>query len=78
MKEKVAKVIEDIKLLLEDDGLVLELIDVEDGVVSVKMVMNCGSCSGSCSGSNDIEQLRHYIERKLKAELYGIKEVVTV
>lgn len=75
MIEKVARVIDAIRPDLEDDGLKIELVDVKDGVVSMRFVMNCGSCT-SCSGSTD--SLRYYIERKLKAELYGIKEVVAV
>lgn len=75
MKDKVARIIDAIRPDLEDDGLKIELVDVKDGIVSLKFVMNCGSCT-SCSGSTD--SLRIYLERKLKAELRGIKEVVAV
>ncbi|MFC1925452.1 NifU family protein [Chloroflexota bacterium] len=75
MREKVARVLDEIRPDLEDDGMKIELVDVKEGVVSLRIEMNCGSCTG-CSMSADT--VRHYIERKLKAELYGIKEVVAV
>ena len=75
MRDKVARVIDALRPDLEDDGCKIELVDVKEGLVSIRFTMNCGSCT-SCSGST--ESLRYYIERKLKAELYGIKEVLAV
>lgn len=75
MREKVARVLDEMRPDLEDDGLKIELVDVNEGVVSVRIEMNCGDCKG-CSMST--ETVRHYIDRKLKAELYGIKEVVEI
>jgi len=76
MREKVAKVLEEMRPGLEDDcGSKVELVDVKDGVVSLRLIRNCGPCQ-DCSG--DTESLRYFIERKLKAELYGVKEVIAV
>jgi Fe-S cluster biogenesis protein NfuA len=43
MKEKVQAVIEKLRPLLQRDGGDIELIDVEDGVVKVKLTGACGS-----------------------------------
>ena len=45
MKEKVQKVIDEIRPALQADGGNIELIDVgEDGVVKVRLMGACGSC----------------------------------
>ena len=45
MKEKVQKVIDEIRPALEADGGNIELVEVgEDGVVKVRLMGACGSC----------------------------------
>ncbi len=73
MKEKVEAALEKIRPSLQADGGNVQLIDVtDDGVVKVKLI---GACSG-CPMSQ--MTLKDGIERMLKEEIPGIKEVVSV
>lgn len=73
MKEKVEAALEKIRPSLQADGGNVQLIDVtDDGVVKVKLI---GACSG-CPMSQ--MTLKAGIERMLKEEIPGIKEVVSV
>lgn len=73
MREKVEKIInEEIRPFLENDGGSIELIDVSDGVVKVKLAGACGSCPMSQL------TLKQGVEARLKAKVSGIKEVVAV
>jgi Fe-S cluster biogenesis protein NfuA len=57
--------------LLRDGGDV-DLIDVEDGVVKVRLMGACGSCPSSTI------TLKAGIERALIAEVPGVKELEQV
>lgn len=72
MKEKVEKVLDKIRPSLLADGGNVELVDVSDGVVKVRLQ---GACSG-CPMSQ--MTLKMGIERVIKQELPEIKEVVSV
>ncbi len=72
MREKVEKVIAEIRPALQADGGNIELIDVEDGVVKVKLVGACGSCPMSQL------TLKRGVEARLKAKIPEIKEVIAV
>ncbi|TEU07407.1 MAG: NifU family protein [Candidatus Aminicenantes bacterium] len=72
MKEKVEKSLDKVRPALMADGGNVELIEVEDGVVKVKLT---GACSG-CPMSQ--MTLKLGIERHLKKEIPEIKEVVAV
>ena len=73
MKEKVEKVISEIRPALEADGGDIELVDVgQDGVVKVKLVGRCGSCPMSQF------TLKQGVEARLKAKIPEVKEVVAV
>jgi Fe-S cluster biogenesis protein NfuA len=72
MREKVAAVLDKIRPSLMADGGDVELIDVKDGVVSIRLVGACGSCPMSTM------TLKHGVERTLKAELPDVKEVVAI
>ncbi len=50
----------------------MELVDVEDGVVKLKLMGACGSCPSSTI------TLKAGIERALLEEVEGIEEVVQV
>jgi Fe-S cluster biogenesis protein NfuA len=72
MKEKVEKVLDKIRPSLMADGGNVELVDVEDGVVKVKLTGACGGCPMSQM------TLKMGIERYVKKEIPEIKEVVSV
>jgi Fe-S cluster biogenesis protein NfuA len=72
VREKVEKVIEEIRPFLQADGGNIELIDVQEGIVKVKLVGACGSCPMSQM------TLKRGVEARLKAQIPEIKEVVAV
>jgi Fe-S cluster biogenesis protein NfuA len=72
MKEQVEKVLDKIRPSLMADGGNVELVDVEDGTVKVRLTGACGGCPMSQM------TLKMGIERLLKKELPEIKEVVSV
>ncbi len=72
MREKVEAVLAQIRPMLEADGGGVDLVDVEDGVVKVRLLGACGGCpmrQMTLSGG---------IERMLKEQLPEVKEVVSV
>ena len=69
MKEKVTKVLDTIRPGLQMDGGDIELIDVNEGVVKVRLVGACAGCPMS------MMTLQMGVERVLKRE---IPEVVRV
>jgi Fe-S cluster biogenesis protein NfuA len=72
MKEQVEKVLDKIRPSLMADGGNVELVDVEDGKVKVRLTGACGGCPMSQM------TLKMGIERLLKQEIPEIKEVVAV
>ena len=72
MKEQVEKVLEQIRPFLRADGGDVELVEVNEGVVKVRLQ---GACSG-CQMS--LITLKDGIERILKRELPQVKEVLAV
>ena len=72
MKEKVAAVLEQIRPALQADGGDVELVGVDDGVVSLKLT---GACDGCPMASMT---LKMGIERVLKGQVPEVKEVVAV
>ncbi len=60
MREEVEEVLETIRPQLMQDGGNVELVDIEDGIVKVRLVGSCSSCSSS------IMTLKMGIERALK------------
>lgn len=72
MKEKVEKALNKIRPSLMADGGNVELVDVKDGIVKVKL-------QGACSGCPMSEMtLRMGIERILKQEIPEVKEVISI
>ena len=69
MREKVEKVLEEIRPTLIADGGDLELVDVEEGVVKVRLTGACAGCPMSTM------TLKNGIEARLKER---IPEVVRV
>lgn len=72
MREKVEKALDKIRPSLMADGGNVQLIDVEDGVVKVKLTGACGGCPMSQM------TLKMGIERVLKQEIPEITEVRAV
>ena len=72
MREKVEEVLNKIRPALMADGGGVELVNVNDGVVSVRLTGACGCCAMSTM------TLKHGVERMLKSELPEVKEVVAV
>ena len=72
MKEKVEEILKRIRPNLQADGGDVEIVDVSDGIVSVKLTGSCAGCPMSTM------TLKNGIERLLKEELPEIKEVVSV
>ncbi len=60
MKEEVESVLETLRPQLMQDGGNVELVDIEDGIVRLRLVGSCSSCSSS------IMTLKMGIERALK------------
>jgi len=71
-KETVQVVLNKIRPSLQADGGDVELVDVTDGTVKVKLTGACGGCPMSTL------TLKMGIERILKKELPEVKEVVAV
>jgi len=72
MREKVEKAIEKIRPFLQRDGGDIELIDVADGIVKVKLQGACGSCPMSAM------TLKMGVEKQLKDEIPEVKEVISI
>lgn len=72
MREKVEAALENIRPALQADGGNVELIDVKEDVVTVRLVGACGSCPMSTM------TLRYGIERMLKEEVPEVREVVAI
>jgi len=72
MREKVEEILDQIRPNLRADGGDIELLDVEQGVVRVRLT---GACEG-CPMRNIT--LTGGIERILKEQLPEVKEVVAV
>ena len=72
MKDKVEKTLDKIRPALMADGGNVELVEVEDGVVKVRLTGACGGCPMSQM------TLKMGIERHLKKEIPEVKEVVAV
>ena len=72
MRENVEKALQKIRPALQADGGDIELIDIQDGVVKVKLTGACGGCPMSQM------TLKQGVERVLKQEVPEVKEVEAV
>ncbi len=72
MRETVEKALEKIRPALQADGGDIELIDVADGVVKVRLTGACGGCPMSQM------TLKMGVERILKQQVPEVKSVETV
>jgi Fe-S cluster biogenesis protein NfuA len=71
MKEKVQAAIDKIRPMLKADGGDVELLEVKDGIVKVRLQGACAGCPMSQM------TLKNGIERMLKKEIPEIKSVVS-
>jgi Fe-S cluster biogenesis protein NfuA len=73
MKEKVEKVLNEVRPGLQADGGDVELVDVtEDGIVKVKLTGACAGCPMSTM------TLKMAIEKRLKEQIPDVKAVEQV
>jgi len=72
MYDQVLEVLDKLRPFLQRDGGDVELVDVEDGIVKLKLMGACGSCPSSTI------TLKAGIERALMEEIEEVKEVIQV
>ena len=72
MREKIETALDRIRPVLQTDGGDVELVDVKDGVVSLRLTGACKGCPMATM------TLRNGIERILREEVSGVQEVVAI
>ena len=72
MKEKVEAILAQVRPALQADGGDVELIDVNEGIVKLKLKGACAGCPMATM------TLKHGIERILKEQIPEVKEVIAV
>jgi Fe-S cluster biogenesis protein NfuA len=72
MKEEVEEVLETLRPQLMQDGGNVELVDIEDGIVKLRLVGACSSCSSSTM------TLKMGIERALKKAIPMVRCIESV
>ncbi|MEB3100483.1 NifU family protein [Ferviditalea candida] len=72
MYDEVLEVLDKLRPFLQRDGGDVELVDVEDGIVKLRLMGACGSCPSSTI------TLKAGIERALMEEVEGIEDVIQV
>jgi Fe-S cluster biogenesis protein NfuA len=72
VKDAVEKALEKIRPLLQRDGGDIELVEVTDGIVKVRLTGACKGCPMSQM------TLKQGVERMLMKEVPGLKEVQAV
>ncbi len=72
LKERVEKSLDTIRPALMADGGNVELVDVEDGIVKVRLQGACGTCPSA------LMTLKQGIEVRVKEDVPEIQEVEAV
>ena len=72
MREKIEAAIDRVRPALQADGGDVELVEVKDGVVSVRLTGACGGCPMATM------TLKNGIESIIREEVPEVKEVVAV
>jgi Fe-S cluster biogenesis protein NfuA len=72
LREKVEAVLSKIRPNLVADGGDIQLVDIQDGVVKVKLQGACAGCPGAAM------TLKMYVEAMLKREVPEVKSVESV
>jgi Fe-S cluster biogenesis protein NfuA len=71
MKAEVESALEKIREGLRVDGGDVQLVDIVDGIVKVKLQGHCAGCPFSQM------TLKNFIEKELKKNVQGVKGVVS-
>ena len=72
MRREVEAILDKIRPDLKSEGGDVRLVDIKDGVVSIKLVGACRGCSMPTMA------MKYGIEYLLKSELPDVKEVVRI
>ena len=72
VREKVEEVLKEIGQALRRDGGDIELVDIEDNVVKVKLKGSCAGCPFSQM------TIKNFVERELKKNVPGVEKVEAV
>ncbi|MCG2721119.1 MAG: NifU family protein [Thermodesulfovibrionales bacterium] len=72
LKEKVEKALETVRAGLKRDGGDIDLVEIKDNIVYVKLKGACGTCPMSTL------TLKNWVEAHLKKEIPEIKAVQAV
>ena len=72
IKNKVKETLEEIRPNIQADGGDIELVDIEDGVVKVRLKGACAGCPMSAL------TLKQGVERTLKSKIPEVKRVEAV
>lgn len=73
MKKEIEKIINNIRPALQNDGGDIELVSVsKGGLVKVRLRGACSHCPMSTI------TLKNFIEKHIKKEVPGVKEVISV
>jgi Fe-S cluster biogenesis protein NfuA len=72
MRQKIEAAIDRVRPALQADGGDVELVEVKDGVVSVRLTGACGGCPMATM------TLKNGIESIIREEVPEVKEVVAV
>jgi len=72
VKEKVEELLKEIAVALKRDGGDIELVDIEDNVVKVRLKGSCAGCPFSQM------TIKNFVEKELKKSIPEIESVVAV
>lgn len=72
MREKIETALDQIRSFLRADGGDVEVIEITDGVVKLRLMGACGGCPMSTFTLNNV------VERFLKERVPEVKEVIAV
>jgi len=72
LREHVEKVLDTVRISLKSEGGDIELLDIRDGVVYVKLTGACGTCPMSTL------TMKNLVESSIKKEIPEIKTVQAV
>ena len=72
MRERIEAALKKVRPALQADGGDVELVEVNDGIVSVRLTGACGSCPMSTM------TLKMGVERAIRQEVPEIKKLVAV
>ena len=72
MREQVEKSLQKIRPMLQADGGDVELVDIEDGIVKLRLQGACAGCPGAQM------TLKIGVERQLKQDIPEVKAVEAV